>query len=496
MSGDPHKVRNLLGSESLIPSQSPLLRERHGGTLAPPDETVDAHDVAPVDARVGTVVDGRYRLDALLGAGGMGRVYRAQHLLLGEPVAVKFLLQEWSNKPELRARFRREAVVLARLRHPGIVSVIDFGELDGELYLVMELLRGFSLESQINAGGNLMPLFRVGAVIDQVLQVLEAAHGQGIVHRDLKPDNIMLLDAGDRTDKVKVLDFGIAALQDDEGQVEKLTQAGQVRGTPQYMAPEQCMGRTTLPATDIYAVGCILYELLTGATAFSGNSPAEVMSAQIYQQPVPIAALRQAPEPVPAGLEALVYRAMSKRPEGRPSARDFRDALGLTLKSQDLLSWQARDAADRARNAGLGRDERALTPARDAVYEGPANVAGPAARVALWGFQPPRAQALRSALATQGVIAYPIQQMAIPPASPDRQPWKALVVPDDEHAVRRTQNIKKDPDFAKIPVLVIDLRESGRGAELIRAGASDVALDKLDDPAVCQKVLRAVRRGR
>nr|MBK7064237.1 serine/threonine protein kinase [Deltaproteobacteria bacterium] len=161
----------------------------------------------------------------------------------------------------MRARFRREAVVLARLRHPNIVSVIDYGEHQGELFLVMELLRGFSLDTQVMAGGLTMPVPRVVSVIDQVLQVLEA-HAAGVVHRDLKPENVML-DAGDRTDKVKVLDFGIAAF-DDERTVEKLTRTGTVRGTPQYMSPEQCVGQDVGPPGDVYAVGIILYELLLG----------------------------------------------------------------------------------------------------------------------------------------------------------------------------------------------------------------------------------------
>ncbi len=466
-----------------------------GGTLAPDDDALDGDDTPPVDARIGAVVDARYRLDALLGVGGMGRVYRATHLSLGEPVAVKFLLAESSARDEMRARFRREAVVLARLRHPGIVSVLDFGEHDGELYLVMELLRGVPLDHHIQAGGVLLPLHRVVDVVDQILQVVEAAHALGVVHRDLKPDNIVLLDGGDRTEKVKVLDFGIASIIGEDGRVERLTQAGSVRGTPQYMAPEQCVGRGIGPAADIYAVGTIFYELLVGSPPFEGRSPAELMSAQMFQQPPPMSARADGYEQIPAGIEALVLRALAKRPEVRPTAREFRDALALSHTGRDAVSMQALDAAARAQAAGLSRDDRALTPAREPSPEAAANLASPTPRVALWNFPPDRAHSLRAALAPHGVVAFPVQG-TLPPVAPDRRPWQALCVAWDEHAIRRTEAVRADPMVQRLPVVVLDLPDAGQGPSLIRAGASDVALRRLDDPAVCQKVLRALRRGR
>ncbi len=481
--------------ESIESFQDPALLCRGCGTLAEFDGPCQVCGRPPDDDRIGEIVADRYQLESLLGAGGMGRVYRAMHMALGEPVAVKFLLSEWAAKPEIRARFHREAVVLAKLRHPGMVSVIDFGEHGGELFLVMEMLRGFSLDTQIRAGGLLMPLQRVVTVIDQVLQVLESAHASGVVHRDLKPENVMLLDSGDRTDKVKVLDFGIASMQGDEGEVEKLTRTGTVRGTPMYMSPEQCMGRGIGPATDIYATGVMLYEMLTGETPFTGQSVAELMSMQMYQPP-PAFSERTLEYPIPAGVEALVLRSLAKRPEMRPTAAEMRDALTLCAKGSDNLSLGARDAIERARTAGMGRDDRALSPEKSALVEGAANTTGPSPRVALWGFGVERAKALRAGLAAQGVSAFPVTQTALPPVAPDRMPWKALLIPGDEHAARRTAAVRSDEEVAKLPVLVLDLAEATRSAEMIRAGASDVALAKLDDAAVFQKVLRAVRRGR
>jgi hypothetical protein len=498
----PTRPERLLRSSfvSTAPTvHAPLAPRPHGGTLAPDDSALDADDTPPVDPRIGATIADRYRLDALLGAGGMGRVYRATHLSLGEAVAVKFLLAGPGTpdalRDELRARFRREAVVLARLRHPGIVSVIDFGEHEGELFLVMELLRGVGLDQHITAGDALLPLPRVVNILDQILQVLEAAHAAGVVHRDLKPENIVMLDTGDRGEKVKVLDFGIASLQGEAEPTGRLTQAGTVRGTPFYMAPEQCVGHAIGPPADIYAAGIILYEMLTGAPPFDGPSPAVLMSAQMFQQPPPLATRRGADMPVPAGLEVLLTRALSKRPEERPTARAFRDALALAQQGRDPVSLQALDAAARAQAAGLDRDARALSPAREAPAEAPANVAGPTPRVALWGFSADRADALRAALAPLGVVAFPITG-TLPPAAPDRRPWQALCLPSDAHAARRTQSVRADALMTKVPMLVLDMADASEGPGLIRAGASDVALARLDDPSVCQKVLRAVRRGR
>ncbi|MEZ4409927.1 MAG: serine/threonine-protein kinase [Polyangiales bacterium] len=439
-----------------------------------------------VDPRLGQVVGERYRVEALLGAGGMGRVYRAEHLGLGEPVAVKFLLGEFASRPEMRARFRREATVLARLRHPGIVSVIDYGEHEGELYLVMEMLHGEALDEALYKLQGPMPAARAVPVIDQVLQVLEAAHAAGVVHRDLKPENVMLVDPGDRTERVKVLDFGIAALLGDDGKVERLTAAGVVRGTPQFMSPEQCVGRGVGPATDIYAAGVILYELLTGATPFDGASVAEVMSQQMFLAPPPF---KGAAADVTPALEALVMRALAKRVELRPTASEFRDGLRACARSPD-------DPAARRVAAGLSREERAISSERTPKVEGPADQASTAPRVALWGFSPERAQTLRMALGAHGVVAFAVPPEAMPAWAPDRSAWRAVVVSGGDKPAARVRGVRGDALLAKVPVLALDLPRAEDAAEIIRAGASDACLARIDDAAACQKVLRALRRGR
>jgi len=482
--------------QTFVAAPQAASEECHGcGTLADLTERCALCGREPPDTRAGEMVGGKYRLESLLGAGGMGRVYRATHVELGEPVAVKFLLAEWASRPEMRARFRREAVVLARLRHPNIVSIIDYGDHHGELYLVMEMLRGFSLDSQVKAGGATLPLHRVVHIIDQVLQVLEAAHAAGVVHRDLKPDNVMLLDAGDRTDRVKVLDFGIAQV-DDGDPAEKLTATGTVRGTPHYMSPEQCVGRNIGPATDIYAVGAMLYELLAGVVPFNGRSAAEIISQQMFATP-PAFAEREMPREVPLGVESLVMRALAKKPEQRPTAAEFRDALQLCAKGADAVTAQVRDAAERARAAGLSRDDRAIAPSpRAASPETSANETGPSPRVALCGFSAERAAELRTAMAVHGMTAFPVAGAALPLMSPDKRPWKAVIVAGDAAASEKTRQVRAMPSLGTLPVIVLDLARAADAGSLIRAGASDCALATVDDVAACQKVLRALRRGR
>ncbi|RYZ59479.1 MAG: serine/threonine protein kinase, partial [Proteobacteria bacterium] len=189
-----------------------------------PSDSVEPTEDGP-DLRPGKLLAGRYLVEELIGKGGMGAVYRGLHLELGEPLAIKFLLDS-GNATIRRTRFRREAVALARLRHPGIVSVIDFGEEDGELYMVMELVHGSTLGELV--GSSELTLARTLDIFDRILQALEAAHAQGIVHRDLKPANIMVLDSEDGVDHVKILDFGLARLDDGTG--PRLTATGAVQG--------------------------------------------------------------------------------------------------------------------------------------------------------------------------------------------------------------------------------------------------------------------------
>ena len=290
-------------------------------------------DAAELDPHLGVVVGGRFRVEELLGAGGMARVYRATQLSLGEDVAVKFLSRVFSAEPELRERFRREALALARLRHPGVVSIVDFGDHDGELYIAMELLRGRTLAEVMEEGGGRLPVVRLAPVFDQLLSVLEAAHATGIVHRDVKPSNVVLLDSADRGEHVKLLDFGLAHVP-TEG--PKLTQTGVVQGTPAYMSPEQCKGELALAPSDVYSVGVVLYEAICGRAPFDGGGAPILMSQHMFVDPPPMSEI--AGGPVPAGLEEVVRQALRKAPADRPTVAELRVMLTAAFRGTDPVT--------------------------------------------------------------------------------------------------------------------------------------------------------------
>jgi serine/threonine-protein kinase len=261
---------------------------------------------------------GRYRLRAFLAAGSMGAVWAAEDAVLGRRVAVK-LLGEWlAGDPVAAERLRREARAAARLVHPNVARVLDLGEQDGRPYLVMELLEGESLTAMIRRSGPLAPA-EAARIAGAVADALHAAHLVGVVHRDVKPGNLFLTADGD----VKVLDFGIAAAA-WEGSLT----GGELIGTAAYLAPERALGRAATPAADVYALGVVLYEMLSGRPPFWGEVGLALASAHIHARPVP---LRQAAPWVPAPLAVACERALAKDPAERPaSAAAFADLLRAT----------------------------------------------------------------------------------------------------------------------------------------------------------------------
>ncbi|WP_433355052.1 protein kinase domain-containing protein [Microtetraspora malaysiensis] len=257
---------------------------------------------------VSSVLGDRYRLDAPIGRGGMAEVWRGHDLVRDLPVAVKVFAAEGSD-PSMRARFAQEARTAARVVHPNVVSVYDVGEHEGRPFLVMELLSGRSLAEELAARGPL-GVDEVRRLVGQVAVALDAAHRAGVVHRDIKPANLHLTDGG----QVKVVDFGIARLADEAA--GRLTAVGMIVGTAAYMSPEQIMGRPGDAASDMYALGCVCYELLCGHPPFAGSS-AELVFQHIQQPPPPPRRFR--PE-LPADLEALVLALLEKEPSARPTA--------------------------------------------------------------------------------------------------------------------------------------------------------------------------------
>ena len=251
-------------------------------TLCPSDGSVLETEG---DALVGRTLAGKYRVEELVSEGGMGAVYRGTHILMDKTVALKVLHPALAADNIIVARFSREARAASRISHPHAISVTDFGESeDGIVFLVMEFLHGRTLKEVVKSTGPL-PLTRVVEIMRQICGALEAAHAENVVHRDLKSENIMLLDVAEG-DWVKVLDFGIAKIQEPAGQDAGLTAPDLIIGTPQYMSPEQCSQTSEIDArSDIYSLGVILYELLAGHVPFSGESPTAVMLKHLQEAP-------------------------------------------------------------------------------------------------------------------------------------------------------------------------------------------------------------------
>lgn len=274
------------------------------------------------DELVGQTVAQRYKIAGLLGRGGMGAVYLAEHTELHKQVALKVLHRYMSTNEEVVARFEREAVAAGRLAHPSIVAATDFGRLeDGSFYLALEYVDGMSLADELLECGAFEEK-RAVSIAFQVNDALCTAHASGIVHRDLKPDNVLLVKMEDGSELVKVVDFGIAKVSLEEEEQEGLTRAGLVFGTPEYMSPEQAMGHTVDARSDLYGVGMLLYEMLSGSSPFRAQEVTEMLAKQITEPPPPL------PDSISPRLRDLVMWLLRKDPDDRPDdAESLAEAL-------------------------------------------------------------------------------------------------------------------------------------------------------------------------
>jgi eukaryotic-like serine/threonine-protein kinase len=273
-----------------------------------------------------TIIDGRYRVISRVGSGGMADVYLAQDQLLGREVAVKVLHQHFAEDQEFVERFRREASSAAALSHPNIVGIFDRGEWNGTYYIAMEYVAGRTLKSIVREEGALDPSQAIDIVV-QILRAAQFAHRRGVIHRDLKPHNVILDEEG----RVRVTDFGIA-----RAGASDMTLTGSIMGTAQYLSPEQAQGYSVSETSDIYSVGVILYELLTGAVPFEGESAVAIAFKQVSAEPRPPSDLNPS---VPAGLDAIVLRALAKDPAQRyANAGELIAALEHERQSLPALS--------------------------------------------------------------------------------------------------------------------------------------------------------------
>jgi serine/threonine protein kinase len=305
----------MLASQATMP-RCPTCQSEYGeGVLYCPK---DGQALLPM------ILEGRYRLLSELGSGGMGVVYLAEHIGLGKRVAVKVLRGELSRDATFARRFELEAIAASQIGHENIVDVTDLGRTpSGELFYVMELLEGHSLSALLRRE-RFLPLGRAVPILVQVCRALEAAHARGIVHRDVKPQNVMLLSREGRPDFVKVVDFGISKMSNPEG--GKLTEAGAILGTANYMSPEQAAGGEVDALADVYALGVMTYELCTGTLPFHGENTFATMLQHLEAQAEP-PSKRRSDLGLPPELDTLVMQALAKAPAARPSMARFRAGL-------------------------------------------------------------------------------------------------------------------------------------------------------------------------
>jgi len=321
-----------------------------------------------LDPLIGKVLDGRYRIERMLGEGGMGIVYKGVHTTLGKPLAIKVLRPEVSKNEEILQRFRQEAQSASQIGNPHIIDISDFGTLpDGSTYFVMEFLTGKSLTAALCDGkfGNARMLH----VVKQLAGALGAAHEIGIVHRDLKPDNVQLIERGGQKDFVKVLDFGIAKVG---GSTSKLTQAGQVFGTPHYMSPEQCAGTNVDHRTDIYALGVMLYEMACGKVPFDADNLMGILTKHLYENPIAPRELAP-PADISPALESIILKCLQKKPDARYQS------MAELAADLEALERGVAPKAQAELPAGTGRHK---------VAAGPQTLRGVEARMS-YGSSPP-----------------------------------------------------------------------------------------------------------
>jgi len=277
----------------------------------------------------GRTIDGRYKIVELLGEGGMGAVFVAEHLALRKQVALKIIRPEFAGVPEIAARFTREAMATGKLDHPHVASALDYGMLpDGAAYLVIQLVRGKALRSLLDEHS--LPWPTACHIAGQIADALAGAHAEGIVHRDLKPDNVLLELRDDGRYLAKVVDFGIARVATDPNAAatpgDGLTRMGMVMGTPGYMSPEQALGEAVDHRTDLYALGVVLWESIAGRPLFVAESLMELIAKQLADAPTPLASVTG--QPIPEQIDELILQLLSRAPSARPeSAAEVRDTL-------------------------------------------------------------------------------------------------------------------------------------------------------------------------
>jgi serine/threonine-protein kinase len=403
------------------------------------------------DARIGTVIAG-YRIEERIGRGGMGVVYRAEHLNLRRRAAIKIIAPDLAESEGFRERFTREARIAAALQHPNIVTVYDAGEVDGLLYLAMQYIEGSDLSAMLRTERRLRP-YRAVDVCRQVASALDAAHAMGLIHRDVKPANVLIEG---RT--AFLTDFGLTKRLD--GAQTQLTRAGDVVGTIHYVAPEQIEGSPVSARTDVYSLGCLLYHCLTGQVPFTRDTDVAVIYAHLSEDPPRITALR--PE-LPEGLDGVIAKALDKSPDRRfPSCGDMISAARAVIDAAGPLADTSAPRTSTTSGEPMGP---AVAEMRDAA------AAARRPRVLLAGLDPGTRAVARVALGTKVDVLEAESAQVLERAREERPdlvllPWRVaggeLVGALGEDALTRD---------AKILLLVDDT--NARSRDVAAAGADE-----------------------
>ena len=480
------------------------------GSISYSDAEVTNSQVARMrqDPYLGATIDRRYKVEALLGEGGMGVVYRCTHTIIGKKVAMKVLRADLARDAEVTERFLNEAKAASSIGNAHIIDISDFGQFpDGAAYFVMEYLGGQPM-SKLLEGGQPLPVQRILHLARQTAEGLSAAHAAGIVHRDLKPDNIFLVDRGAERDFIKILDFGIAKVS-SSAEGSKLTRAGAVFGTPHYMSPEQAAGQPVDHRGDIYSFGVILYELASGRLPFDADNFMGILTQHMYKAPVPIRALVPVPQDVPPGLEAIILKCLSKRPEHR-----YQSMQELIVEFDKLASGGVPDAVPEmmARSGGFNvpvdyfkkGQMPAPVPAMPSQPPGaPGNrwplyggIAGVVAAIGIVVAIFAKSHTSAAVQAPTAVAAEPAEKPAAagalasagatPPAAPSAQQVLLAAEPIDAHVFRDGTDLGQSPVMLAVEAgkpVALEIRRAGYKSEKITLDGSSareiVKLDKL-----------------